>query len=490
MGQDINKTSFSARDHKQFAKQLKSELDQLETLLDTPGWGEGACTLGAELELYLTDKHHRPAHCNLDILDKAADPLMTPEINQFNVEYNCPYTGFHGSPFTFLKRNMDQKLQFLQGIARGDGINVIPIGILPTLRDGDFGPESMTNLPRYQALTDILRESRGGPFHICIHGLENLQIEAEDVTLEGANTSFQVHYRVKPDEFAQWYNGIQIATIFTLAIAANSPIFLQKKLWHETRVPLFKQSIDSRNLCGMSWHVPARVSYGKGYVRKSALELFRQGVSLQPVLLPDLPASTCKEGCGPILGALRLHQSTIWSWNRAVYDDADGGHLRIELRSLPAGPTTIDMVANAALCIGLAYALQENLDRLLDRLPFEFAKYNFYRAAQYGIHADILWESSETGRLQEYPLVDVLAKLLPGVADALVKLGVARLEADMLMAVIEHRLAKRQSGAVWQLKTLAGFERKYGRDVALNKMFALYQKQYFNGEPVSHWPVL
>lgn len=490
MGQDINKTSFSASDHEQFARQLKSELDQLEELLNTPGWGRGARTLGAELELYLTNKRHRPEHCNLDILDKAADPLMTPEINRFNVEYNCPYTEFRGAPFTFLKRKMDQKLKSLQAIAADRGVNITPVGILPTLRERDFGLSSMTDLPRYQALTDILRESRGGPFHISIHGLENLQIDADDVTLEGANTSFQIHYRVTPDEFAPWYNSIQIATIFTLAVAANSPIFLQKKLWHETRIPLFKQSIDSRNLCAMNWHAPARVSFGKGYVRNSALELFRQGVSLQPVLLPDLPESGRKEGCGPKLDALRLHQSTIWSWNRAVYDDADGGHLRIEMRSLPAGPTTIDMVANAALCIGLAYVLQENLDRLLDRLPFEFAKYNFYRAAQYGIDADILWESHDTGRLEEYRLVDVLDKLLPYVADALVKLGVSRQEADMLVVVIEHRLAKRQSGAVWQLKTLAGFERKYGRDIALNKMFAQYQKQYSIGEPVSHWPLL
>ncbi|EOD78845.1 hypothetical protein D515_02352 [Grimontia indica] len=489
MGQNINKTSFSASDHEQFAKQLKSELDQLEGLLETPGWGIGKCTLGAELELYLTDKHHRPAHYNLDILDKASDPLMTAEINRFNVEYNCPYTEFSGAPFTFLKQKMDERLQSLQAIAQADGIDVTPIGILPTLKDGDFGLASMTDSPRYHALTDILCESRGGPFHIRIHGAESLEVDADDLTLEGANTSFQVHYRVKPDEFAQWYNGIQIATIFTLAMAANSPVFLQKKLWHETRVPLFKQSIDSRNLCGMNWHTPARVSFGKGYVRKSALELFRQGVSLQPVLLPDLPESKCKEGCGPRLDALRLHQSTIWSWNRAVYDDADGGHLRIELRSLPAGPTTIDMVANAALCIGLAHALQRDLDRLMDRLPFEFAKYNFYRAAQYGVNANILWES-ENGTLQEYPLVDVLDKLLPRVADSLVELGISRVEADMLMVVIEHRLAKRQNGASWQLSTLVELERKYGREVALNKMFALYQKQYLSGVPVSHWPIL
>ncbi|MDD1783634.1 glutamate--cysteine ligase [Enterovibrio sp. ZSDZ35] len=489
MGQNVNKTSFSASDHVLFANQLKQELEQLETLISTPGWGVGECTLGAELELYLTDKDHRPSHCNLELLDKAADPLMTAEINRFNVEYNCPYTRFQGAPFTFLKQHMDDRLLSLQTLASTMGVDVTPIGILPTLRQGDFGLSSMTDLPRYHALTDILCESRGGPFHIRIHGAESLEVDADDLTLEGANTSFQVHYRVKPDEFAMWYNGIQLASIFTLAIGANSPVFLERKLWHETRVPLFKQSIDSRNACGMNWHIPARVSYGKGYVRKSALELFRQGVSLQPVLLPDVTEREPKENSGPILDALRLHQSTIWSWNRAVYDDADGGHLRVELRSLPAGPTTIDMVANAALCIGIAHHIRNDLDRLMDLLPFEFAKYNFYRAAQYGVNANILWESSN-GTLQEYPLVDVLAKLLPGVADSLVQLGVSRQEADMLMVVIEHRLAKRQNGASWQLNTLIELERKYDAREALSRMFGLYQKQYLSGAPVSQWPTL
>ncbi|PMI34548.1 glutamate--cysteine ligase [Enterovibrio norvegicus] len=489
MGQNIIKTSFSGSDHTRFALQLKSELEQLEALLNTPGWGVGECTLGAELELYLTDKHHRPAHYNVDLLEKAADPLMTAEINRFNLEYNCPYTTFKGAPFSFLKQHMDDRLLSLQSLASETGINVTPIGILPTLQHGDFGLASMTDSPRYHALTDILCESRGGPFHIRIHGAESLEIDADDLTLEGANTSFQVHYRVKPDEFATWYNGIQLATIFTIAMGANSPIFLERKLWHETRVPLFKQSIDSRNLCGMNWHTPARVSFGKGYVRKSALELFRQGVSLQPVLLPDMCDTQAKEGCGPPLEALRLHQSTIWSWNRAVYDDADNGHLRVELRSLPAGPTTIDMVANAALCIGLAHALRDDLDRLMDLLPFEFAKYNFYRAAQFGVDAKILWES-ENGSLAEFALTDVLAKLLPKVADSLIQLGVSRQEADMLMMVIEHRLAKRQNGASWQLATLTALEKKYSASEALGRMFGLYQKQFLSGEPVSHWSVL
>ncbi len=453
MGQDINKTSFTATDHSRFARQLKTELDQLEAMLNTPGWGVGTCTLGAELELYLTDRHHRPAHCNLALLDKVADSSLTAEINQFNLEYNCPYTEFSGSPFSWLKEKMDTQLKSLEKHADDMAVQVTPIGILPTLTKEDFGLGSMTDSPRYHALTKVLSESRGGPFHIRIHGADSLETDADDVTLEGANTSLQIHFRVKPDEFAQWYNGIQLATIFTLAVGANSPTFLGQRLWHETRIPLFKQSIDSRSLCGLNWHIPCRVSYGKGYVRKSALELFRQGVSLQPVLLPEVFNSRKHPEGAPPLSALRLHQSTIWSWNRAVYDDADNGHLRIELRALPAGPTTLDMMANAALCIGLAKALQKDLDRLMDLLPFEFAEYDFYRAAQHGIDAKVLWECND-GKLKEFLLTDILAGLLPSVVDALVELGIDSQEAQSLVSVIERRIAQRQSGASWQLATL------------------------------------
>ncbi len=165
---------------------------------------------------------------------------------------------------------MDERLLSLQALATKDGVTITPIGILPTLRNGDFGLASMTDSPRYHALTEILCKSRGGPFHVRIHGVESLEIDAEDLTLEGANTSFQVHYRVTPDEFADWYNSFQLATIFTLAIGANSPIFLQKKLWHETRIPLFKQSIDSRNLCGVNWHAPACVVWQRLCSQKCA----------------------------------------------------------------------------------------------------------------------------------------------------------------------------------------------------------------------------
>jgi hypothetical protein len=105
---------------------------------------------------------------------------------------------------------------------------------------------------------------RRSPFHIRIDGEDPLQKEGDDITLEGANTSFQVHLRVAPDEFAATYNAAQLATSIALAVCGNSPIFCEHRLWEETRVALFKQALDVRDLMEHLWRPPARVSFGLG----------------------------------------------------------------------------------------------------------------------------------------------------------------------------------------------------------------------------------
>ena len=89
------------------------------------------------------------------------------------------------------------------------------------------------------------------------------------------------------------------------------------------------------------------------------------------------PSATAEPGQAPALEELRLHQGTVWRWNRAVYDPASGGHLRIEMRALPAGPTVIDMLANAAFLIGLSLWLARQDERWTYVLSFERAEHNF-----------------------------------------------------------------------------------------------------------------
>ncbi|GAA5192040.1 glutamate--cysteine ligase [Ferrimonas gelatinilytica] len=487
MGQSVGAAPPTEQEVALFTRQLRQDLDTLGELLQTPGWGEGPATLGAELELYLTDPKQRPKCCNQAILAAADDPHLTPELNRFNLEYNCPYTAFSGAPFTTLARTMRTQLEKLRQLGRTQECEITAIGILPTLRADDFGLAAMTDEPRYHRMTQELSQLRRGPFQININGTEPLRMTADDLTLEGANTSFQVHLRVNPNEFASWYNAIQLATPFGLAMAVNAPIFLGRRLWQETRIPLFKQSIDCRNLCSTGWKPPSRVSFGKGYLRHSALELFQQGFSLYPAILPEPITPSERPGHGPELAAMRLHQGTIWSWNRPVYDSADGGHLRIEIRSLPAGPSCDDMLANAALIIGLAQSLRPRLERLMDALPFEMAEYNFYRAAQFGLDTVVLWPD-ELGTLKPQSIRQLLDQALILAQDGLNELDIEPSEIARLISLLSERLSSGQTGARWQLDTLAALEQTHSREEALRQMFIRYQRHAASERPVAQWP--
>ena len=217
-------------------------------------------------------------------------------------------------------------------------------------------------------------------------------------------TSFQVHLKVDPERFASHFNAAQLAIGPVLAVAGNSPTFLGHRLWEETRVALFKQALDDRDAAGRS-------------SRRSA------GSPSEPAGSPPAPWSCWRERAGctsrccrcsarnapwsgwppasvPALEELRLHQSTVWRWNRAIYDPAGGGHLRIEARALPAGPTVVDMLANAAFLLGLTLALAPDADAWMRQVPFRQAHHNFYRAAQLGLRAELAWPLGPGGRMR------------------------------------------------------------------------------------------
>jgi hypothetical protein len=266
-----------------------------------------------------------------------------------------------------------------------------------------------------------------------------------------------------------------------LALAGNSPIFLGHSLWHETRVALFKQSIDSRIQGLTKWRQPSRVSFGHGWVRHGAWELFAENVALYQVITPYVSSKQNS------FDELNLHHGTIWSWNRAVFEPNHGGHLRIEYRTLPAGPTMLDMMANAALSIGLTQALSHKMPELLSKMPFEYAHYNFYRAAQDGLDAKILWPTADQNSLKEHCISDIIKQVLPMATDGLQELGVDANEIDRLMQVIEHRLATKQTGSVWQLKHLQKLEGRLDKPEALKQLMFDYMIHSDSGIPVSKW---
>lgn len=490
MGLAIDRTDFTEEDFTRFRDRLGTNLKALEKLLAQPEFGGGPLTFGAELELYIVDANGRPLLINQDIQKSLNDPQLTLELNRFNLEYNFSPVLVSNHCLKATEQEALSALKKINRCAERWGGKVFPIGILPTLKSTDLGRQVMTDLPRYHALTDELSRIRRGPFTIDIKGEEHANLEMEDVTLEGANTSFQIHLRVPPAEFADTYNAIQLVTPLVLAASANSPLLFGKRLWHETRVPLFKQSIDSRRPDPIHPR-PARVNYGHSWMRKSALELFTEVVRLYRPIIPicsdEDPFSALRAGDTPQLQELRLQMGTVWLWNRPVYDPVDGGHLRIEMRTLPAGPSVVDMMANAALIIGLARLMQSSINQLLPSIPFDYCVRNFYRAAEQGLAAELIWPSTTQSEPEYRTAANILNNLLPMIPEQLAALGFQNNDVAPLLKIIHERLDNRQTGAQWQLDKLTSLRKQMALPEALQAMQEQYQDYSLRNVPVSEW---
>lgn len=493
MGMDIQHTQFSADDYRRFGERLERNLEQLRQTLAVPGFGEGPGSMGAELELYIVDRQGRPALRNEELQAAARDPQLTLELNRYNLEYNLTPVAVADKPLRALEQEILDKLEGLRSLAAERDVRIVPIGILPTLQRADFGPACLTDKRRFAALVEQLIARRGRQFRVDINGRHPLRLEMDDVTLEGANTSFQVHYRVAPRQFADTFNAIQAVTPLAVAIAGNSPTLFGHCLWQETRIPLFKQSIDTRVPDRYSWNEPARVNFGQGWVRREASELFVEAVRLYRPLLPvcaEELADVDDSAQSPQLPELQLHQSTVWLWNRPVYDASEGGHLRIEMRAMPAGPTAADMVANAAFLIGMAEGLRPTINTWLPALPFNFAEHNFYRAAQYGLNARLVWPRDRQCACEEQTAAAIIAAMLPVARRGLVAIGIDEASITHYLGIIERRLATGQTGARWQLARLAqsgADERPAARD--LQAMLEAYMACSANNDPVADWPL-
>jgi hypothetical protein len=491
MGKDIERDTFDEGEYVRYAQRLEQCLSVLQELLARPGFGVGPATMGAELELFLVDGAARPMSRNQAVRVAAADPRVTVELDRFNLELNASPVRLAECPFSALGDELTLLLDRVANAASAFGGRLVLIGILPTLRRSDLGPEALTDLRRYSALNNRLRHVRHGPIQIRIAGDDPVELVSDDVSVEGANTSFQLHLRVNPADFSRTYNAVQLATAPVLAVAGNSPTFLGHRLWEETRIALCKQSIDDRDTRSPRRRL-ARMAFGTGWLRDGPLQLFAESVRLHQPLLPILAASNPRDGDGmpaPPLEELRLHLGTVWRWNRAVYDPDCGGHLRIEMRALPAGPTVIDMLANGAFLIGLSLWLTGQDPRWTYQMSFERAEHNFYRAAQHGLTAQLTWPLDRGGNPRTGAAAELVTELLPWAREGLLRADVAPAEANHLLEVIAGRVATGQTGAVWQRKALAAAERRMGRPAALEAMLHSYLDFAATGEPVHTWSI-
>jgi gamma-glutamyl:cysteine ligase YbdK (ATP-grasp superfamily) len=495
VGAEIQNEHFSEADRLRFRRRLDNQLRALECVLQRPGFGRGARTLGVELELCLVDESGRAFAISEELVREANTPEITPEMGVFDIELSTPPVGIAGAPFSTLREHMQTTVRQIVALADRHGGRAVPISILPTLREDDFHSGTITNLPRYRALARGMRAARRGPFEIAIEGLDSLHLQSHDaVAMEAANTAFQVHLSTSPSEFASLFNAALLLTGPVLAAAANSPTFLGKTLWDETRVALFKQAGDDRPVGPDADIVlPPRVNFGNSWVREGAHELFMESVALHPPLLPECgpeedSLSLARANELPLLTELRLHHGTVWSWNRPVYDPSNGGGLRIELRALPAGPSYDDMLANAAFLLGTMLNLAPRMQLLTASLPFALAKQNFNHAAQHGLGAELAWPSDSGSAPHTVRARDLLLALIPHAHDGLVEAGVDTQEAARFLSVFEARVRSGQTGAVWQRTLLHKLKSKgVVGELAFRTLLDRYIDGFRSLRPVHTW---
>jgi gamma-glutamyl:cysteine ligase YbdK (ATP-grasp superfamily) len=490
MGEEIETETFPAEDRRRFAERCREGLSALGALLERPGFGAGAPSIGVELEIGLIDDAAQPAPVNGAVRAAAGDPALDLELDRFNLELNSPSYALAGRPFSAAMDDLGAGLRGLAAAAAPLGARPLTIGILPTLRDEHLGPAAMSDSPRFRALGEGLLGLRGGPFAIRIDGPEPLDRAWDDLTLEGAATGLHVHLRVPPSAFAATFNAAQTAIAPILAASVNSPILLERLLWQAPRVALFAQAVDDRAPVSEEW-LPSRAAFGHGWIG-GPLEPFAESVALHVPLLPvlsgDEPMAAVAAGGVPGLYELRLHHGTVWRWNRAVIDPGDDPHLRIEMRALPAGPSWPDMRANVAYLVGLTMALAPQMEWMCRSMPFEFAKRNFRAAARDGLDAVLLWPSSEAPSPRPWPATELVTRLAPAARAGLTACGVAASEADDLLEVVVERVRRGATGAGWQRAALVSLEDAGAtRRRALAEMTEAYLERSSTGAPVHEW---
>ncbi|AZI58558.1 glutamate--cysteine ligase [Nakamurella antarctica] len=491
MGDDISLKEFSREQRKFYREKVRQCLDVFERMLVEHTFEFDRQLTGLEIELNLVDSEFQPAMANAEVLANLADPSYQTELGQYNIELNVDPQAMPGDAVLELETKLRASLDHAELKANEVGSSIIMIGILPTLQPEHFTTEWMSANPRYAALNEAIFSARREDLELSITGTnESLRMDADTIAPESACTSVQLHLQVSPADFASNWNAAQTLAGPQLALGANSPFLFGKKLWAETRTELFLQATDTRSIELRNQGVRPGVFFGERWIT-SIFDLFEENVRYFSPLLPETtdedPEAVLAAGGVPKLQELRLHNGTVYRWNRPVYDVYNGQpHLRVENRVLPAGPTVADVLANAAFYYGAVKMLAADERPVWSKMSFAAAESNFNSGARRGIDATFYWPG-----FGEVPWDElILRHLLPIAHEGLERWGVSAAVRDRFLGIVEDRCKTRSNGASWQVQTVEAFEsRGLGRIDALNAMLRLYADGMHSNEPVHTWEI-
>ena len=475
-----------------FVSHLLRDVQALEYMLDNNWFETETIRIGAEQEMCLIDnKTFRPASINMEVLEKMKEhPWCVTELARFNLEINLSPQVFTGNALSLMEQENTRNLAIIQEHLNGFDSQIILTGILPTLRKPDLGIHNLTPKERYFALVEAINSSlQKGSIEFKLDGIDELSISHDSPLIEACNTSYQVHLQVKPNDFAPLYNISQTLAAPVIAIAANSPLVFGKRLWHESRIALFQQAMDTRSSNDHMRERSSRVNFGKGWLKNSILDIYKEDISRFRVLLggevDEDSLEMIRSGKVPKLRALQLHNSSVYRWNRPCYGISDNGmpHLRIENRVLAAGPTVVDEIANAAFWLGAMIGMHEHYGDITKHLSHEDIRDNFDKACKFGIDSKFNWVKDS-----KVTAVDLIREeLIPLAKQGLEKQGINKDDIKKYLGIIEGRAKKHTNGARWMLRTFSRLKQETTVNEAITVMTAAMVKNQNLSKPVHTW---
>ncbi len=489
--QRVSQVKDQAQMHR-FVQQLLDDVQALEYMLDNDWFESGITRIGAEQEMCLVDRNsYKPAPIAMEALSRMKDyPWVETELAKFNLETNLTPRELKGKCLSQLEKENLTNLRRISEKLNELDTDLVLTGILPTLRKYHLDIDYLTPKKRYKALMESINDQLiGAAYELRLLGIDELLVRHESPLLEACNTSFQVHLQVAPKDFVKLYNIAQVMAAPLIAISANSPIVFGRRLWHESRIALFQQALDTRTTHDHMRERSPRVNFGNDWLDKSVLEIYREDIARFRVLLSsDIKEDSIEmiaKGKVPKLRALQVHNSTVYRWNRPCYGISPNGkpHLRIENRVLPAGPTVIDEVANAALWLGVMVGMAERTDDISKLISYADVRDNFSKASRYGLDSKFTWFKDK-----KINVSDLLRKeLIPMARAGLKAHKVATADIDRYLGIVEERAKTHMNGARWQLRAFTKLKEETTVDEAMTCLTAAIIKNQKQEMPVHKW---
>lgn len=487
MGESVSKSKKNVANHIKFVNALLNDIEALEMMVAANLFESDNIRIGAEQEVCIVKEDFKPADNAIDLLNKINHPQFTTELAKYNIEINLLPQLLKPGCFAAMENDLLEKFQLAANLAATNKTKLVLAGILPTISRNEISLDYLTPLERYHVLSKKLRDIRGRQFDLYLKGVDELHIRHDSIMFEACNTSFQTHLQIPPEEFVPAYNWALAISAPVLAISSNSPLLLGKELWSEIRIALFQQSIDTRHSIDEIREQRPRVTFGKDWIYNSITEIYKEDITRFEVLINDditeNSVETIQSGNVPQLRALRLHNGTIYRWNRMCYGITDNKpHMRIECRYIPAGPSIQDEIANAAFWVGLMKARPENVKKIWEHFDFKDVKSNFFKAARSGVESVFVW------RGQTISAHDLIKnELLPLAHEGLKNCGFSNEEIYVYLGTIEKRLSS-NTGSQWQVRNFRNLKKEMNVSDALNALTEFMHDQQQQNIAVCAWP--